>query len=83
MAIFGSAARGETGDGSDLDILVLTSEKVSHEIMNKMYGLVFEINLEFLTNISIVIVEADSWHKGIMNISPLYAEVERDGVFLS
>jgi len=35
--------------------------------MNNMYGLVFEINFEFQTNISIVIVDAHSWHKDIMN----------------
>ena len=83
IAIFGSTARGEAGEGSDLDLLVITSEKVSHKIMNKMYGLVFEINFEFGTNISIVIVDANSWYKGIMTLTPLYAEVQRDGVFLS
>lgn len=83
IAIFGSTARGEAREGSDQDLLIITSEKVPHEIMNKMYGLVFEINLEFGTNISIVIVDADSWHRGIMTLTPLYKEVQRDGVFLS
>jgi predicted nucleotidyltransferase len=37
MAIFGSAARGEAVEGSDLDLLVITSQKVTHKTMNDMY----------------------------------------------
>jgi|LSQX01.1.fsa_nt_gb predicted nucleotidyltransferase len=83
IVIFGSTARGEAREGSDLDLLIITSEKVPHVTMNKMYGLVFEINLEFGTNISIVIVDADSWYRGVMTLTPLYDEIQRDGVFLS
>ena len=82
IVIFGSTARGEDREGSDLDLLIITSEKVPHVTMNKMYGLVFEINLEFETNISIVIVDADSWYKGVLMLTPLYDEIQRDGIFL-
>ncbi|MGQ9631707.1 MAG: nucleotidyltransferase family protein [bacterium] len=78
--IFGSAARGEAEEGSDLDLLVLTGKKASYRMRNSMPDIVFEVNLKYGTNISIVVVDSKLWHNGIMALTPLYAEVQRDGI---
>ena len=47
-----------------------------------MSDVIFEINLEYDTNLSIVTVDAQSWDAGILTQTGLHAEVDRDGVLV-
>lgn len=78
--IFGSAARGEANDESDIDILVLTKRPVSHRERHDIYAMVTKINLEYNTNISVLIAEYNSWENGFYSVLPIKHEVSRDGV---
>ena len=80
--VFGSAARGQADEESDLDLLVVTTEPPTHRMRNAMSDEIFAINLEHGTNLSIVVVEAHSWERGPLANTPLYAEVARDGVMV-
>jgi len=80
LIVFGSAARGQADEGSDLDVMVITREPATHRMRNAMSDVIFEINLEYDTNLSIIVVDAKSWDAGILTQTPLHAEVERDGV---
>lgn len=82
FVVFGSVARGEATAGSDLDVLVLTSRPVSHRDKHAMSDAVFDINLQYDTNISIVVVDRDKWDSGVWSLLPIHAEVERDGIVL-
>ena len=46
--VFGSVARGAATDGSDLDLLALTSQPISHRLKHSIYGIVTEMNLKAL-----------------------------------
>ena len=80
LIVFGSAARGQADEGSDLDVMVITREPATHRMRNAMSDVIFELNLEYDTNLSIVAVDAQSWDAGILTQTALHAEVERDGV---
>ncbi|MEJ6951700.1 nucleotidyltransferase domain-containing protein [Natronospora cellulosivora (SeqCode)] len=80
--MFGSVARGEAEEGSDLDILALTSQSISHRLKHDIYGIVTEINLKFDTNLSILLIDKNSWDSGIYSILPIKDEVKEDGVRL-
>lgn len=82
IIIFGSVARGEADDESDIDVLVLTSIPATHELRDKMSDVIFEINLKYSTTLSIVVIERNSWKHGPHTLLPLHHEVERDGVRL-
>lgn len=82
MIIFGSVARKEADKESDLDLLILTKEKATHKFRNKISDIVFEINLKYNSNISIVVLEQEDWNKGITQITPFYKEVKKDGVYV-
>ncbi|MDA8334016.1 MAG: nucleotidyltransferase domain-containing protein [Peptococcaceae bacterium] len=80
--VFGSVARGEATDESDLDLLVLTSRQLSHKEEHAMCDVVFDINLSHGTNISILVADKTKWETGLLSLLPLHEEVEKDGVAL-
>lgn len=80
MTIFGSAARGTAEEGSDLDVLVVTKQQLSHRARHGIYHIVTEINWEFDTNISVTVVDEYNWEQGIYSVMPIKEEVQRDGV---
>ncbi len=80
LVLFGSTARGDDREFSDIDVLVICTEPVSHEIRMKMVDVAFEVNVEHDTIISLSIVDASSWKNGWLSVSPFHAEVAREGV---
>ncbi|MEW5785234.1 MAG: nucleotidyltransferase domain-containing protein [Bacillota bacterium] len=80
VTIFGSTSRGEAEEGSDLDVLLVTTEQLSHRERHVVYNIVTEINWEFDTNISVTVVDKYNWEQGIYSIMLIKEEVERDGV---
>jgi len=78
--IFGSVARNEADQESDLDFLVLTKNTLSHKQKHNIYGIATEINLEYGTNISVLVIEKSSWENGVYSVLAIKDEVEKDGV---
>ena len=78
--IFGSVARGEAEEGSDLDVLALSSQPISHRLKHFIYGIVTEINLKYDTNLSILLIDKASWDNGLFSVLSIKDEVKRDGV---
>ena len=82
LILFGSAARGEAGVESDIDLLVVTTEPLSRSRRHEITDLVFDVNLEMGTNISTVVVDRESWSRGALSAMPIHAEVEAEGIVL-
>lgn len=80
VLVFGSVARGEATEDSDLDILIILSDKVTHRLRNSISDMAFEINLKYETNISLMIFDEEMWNSDIMKLTPFYSDVVRDGV---
>jgi uncharacterized protein len=80
--LFGSRARGDAREDSDWDILILVdSEKVTLEIEDKFRDELFDIELDSGQIISTFIYPKSLWNS-MRNISPLYKNVETDGIRL-
>jgi len=80
LVVFGSVARGKHDEESDLDLLLITREAMTHRDRNTISDVIFEVNYSYGTNLSVVVVDAFSWNKGVYSLIPLYSEVQRDGV---
>ncbi|KAB2950555.1 nucleotidyltransferase domain-containing protein [Heliorestis acidaminivorans] len=80
IVLFGSYARREADELSDIDLLIITDHKLSHQECDIIAEIIFEINLNYETNISFVPVDASSWYGQRLHLSALYSEVQRDGV---
>jgi predicted nucleotidyltransferase len=80
LVLYGSFARGQADEESDLDLLVVTAQPLTrlkrHEITNAVFG----VNLQYDTNFSTLVVDRKSWETGIISVLPIREEILRDGI---
>ncbi len=80
IVLFGSLARGQADDESDADLLVVMDRPLTrfqrHEITNE----VFDVNLQYDTNFSTLVVGRQAWETGVVSVLPIHDEILRDGV---
>jgi uncharacterized protein len=82
VILFGSTARGDNDEESDIDLLVLTKNILTREQRHVITHIVFNINLHYGTNFSTTVVDIDSWESGLYSVLPIYNEVRKDGILL-
>jgi predicted nucleotidyltransferase len=82
IILYGSAARGEADDESDVDLLILTRNVLSRLERHQITRLIFETNLQYNTNFSTLVVPLNSWESGLFSVLPIHRQIESDGVTL-
>ena len=82
VIIFGSVARGEAIEGSDLDVLAVVDRELTYSEETAAYDAVFRTNLQYDTNISLVVVDAARWESPTWSKLPLYQAVQQEGALL-
>lgn len=82
VIVFGSVARGEATAESDLDVLVVVDRELSYAEETAAYDTVYRTNLQYDTNISLVVVDAERWESPVWSRLPLYQAVQQEGVYL-
>ncbi len=80
VILYGSAARRKTDIESDIDLLIITTEPFSRERRHEITDIVFEINLEYDTNFSTLVVDKDSWETGSFSVLPIKEEILKEGL---
>lgn len=82
VILFGSHARKDSHMYSDWDLLILLNEHViSPDSQNRFVDLFYEIELETGEIISPLIYSKKDWREKY-SITPLYRNIEKDGVKL-
>lgn len=81
ISLFGSRARGEGTEDSDVDVLVLV-KKNSVKIKNRIWDIANDIFLEKWVNISPLVMAEDDFKKLVDRERLLASEIKRDGVIL-
>lgn len=84
VLLYGSYARGDNCDNSDVDIMILTS--LSNEeitgIENDIYDIAYDFFMEYGVDIS-VIIKNEKLFEYWLGTLPFYNNVEREGIVLS
>jgi predicted nucleotidyltransferase len=80
LILFGSRARGDSDEYSDIDLLVLTESPKTFSDRNKLADYSAGINVDYGVTISCFYYNSNDWDSGEM-INPLLKQnVEREGI---
>lgn len=82
IVLFGSVVRGTADDESDVDLLIILREPPDHKIRSRISSVILDINLEYDTNLSGLVVDYKAWDEGLLSVLPIHDEVEEEGVRL-
>lgn len=83
VIVYGSYARGDYNENSDIDIMILTSqeEEAIKAAEYKLYDVAFDFLMEYGVDIS-VIVKNESHFQYWLGALPFYDNVEKEGVVI-
>ena len=80
IVLFGSVARGEADEESDVDLLIVLKDPPSHHLRNRITHVILDINLEYDTNLSELIIDRESWDYGPLSVLPIHQVIEEEGI---
>ena len=81
LRLFGSRARGEGTEESDLDVLVLVKKK-DRALCRRIVEESLEVDLAYEINLAPTILSADEYQRNREYGTPFYRNVERESVSL-
>jgi len=80
LVLYGSFARGQADEESDVDLLVVTARPLSRLERHEITDVVFDVNLQHDTSFSTLVVDLKSWEGGLFSVLPIRDEIIRDGI---
>lgn len=84
VILYGSYARGDYKENSDIDVMVLTTltDEEIEKIETSIFDLAFDLQMKYLIDIS-VIVKNEEHFEHWLGALPFYDNVQREGVVLN
>ena len=81
LVVFGSRARGDATEDSDLDVFILV-ETLTPDVRQRIYEIGWEVGFEMDRIISTIAATRDQLEHGPMGANPLMLKIEQEGVRL-
>ncbi len=81
IVLYGSMARNEATDESDIDIAILMKNQMNHETKKQFFTWVAEMDIRYERVFSIVDIQEDNMKKW-GNVLPFYQNVRKEGIIL-
>ena len=82
LRIFGSVARGDYHEQSDIDLLVVLPGPVDNAVEEKVFDMAYDIELEYGLVIGTIVYSKEFWYSDRAAAMPLYKKIQREGLFV-
>lgn len=84
IILYGSFARGDYTENSDIDIMILTNltNGEIEKIEGRIFDLAFDFQMEHFVDISVVIKNEEQFNYWL-GVLPFYNNVQREGVVIN
>jgi predicted nucleotidyltransferase len=80
LKLFGSSARGDDREYSDIDILVLLPGQVNHTIEEEIFDTAYDLELKYSVVFGIIVYEKAFWNSDLAATMFLHQNIEREGL---
>lgn len=80
VILFGSKARGDSSEESDIDLLLLTTEPLHWKDRHAIIEALFDIEMKHDVVISIIVNTIHDWQRGLCTLLPIHEEIDREGI---
>ncbi|MGO5442066.1 nucleotidyltransferase domain-containing protein [Faecalimonas sp. LCP19S3_D12] len=84
VILYGSYARGDYNDNSDVDIMILTTltDSEIEKVETKIFDLAFDYEMEYGIEISVVIKNEEHFNYWLGAL-PFYNNIQKEGILLN
>lgn len=82
IILYGSKTRGDGGEFSDIDILVLLDENINNSLEEEIFSLVFQIELKYDVIFGIIVYSKEFWYSKLGESMPIYWNIKKEGVLI-
>ena len=80
LKLFGSVARGDDRDSSDIDVLVLLPGHVDHAIEERVFDAAYDLELRHSVVFGVVVYEKAFWDSELAAGMLLHRSIAREGL---
>ncbi len=82
LRIFGSVARGDYQEHSDIDLLVVLPGPVNHAVEEQVFDMAYDVELEYGLVIGTIVYSKDFWYSDRASAMPLFRNIQRESLFV-
>jgi predicted nucleotidyltransferase len=80
VILFGSAARGDNREWSDVDVLVLLPAEINISLEEEIFDIAFEVGLEYDLVFGVITYSKTFWNTHQARMTPLYENIQNEGI---
>ncbi len=82
IILYGSKAKGNSEEFSDIDLLILVDEKVNRELKEKISNIRYDIELKYDVVFGLVFENKKFWNSTLADAMPFHRNIEKEGILL-
>jgi len=82
IILYGSKARGDSEEESDIDLLILVESLVNTKLEEEIFHISYEIELKHDVVFGEIVENKDFWNTPSANAMPLHWNIDREGVLI-
>ncbi|MBE0477817.1 nucleotidyltransferase domain-containing protein [Candidatus Aerophobetes bacterium] len=80
IILYGSKARGDSDEESDIDVLVLLGREVNNTLEEEIFSISFKIELNYDVIFGIIVYPQKFWDSPLGKAMPLHWNVDKEGI---
>lgn len=82
VILFGSKARGDSSEHSDIDLLLITSYPIHWREEKAMVEALFDLGMKYDVIFSPLFASLEEWERGMFKEFPIYREIIEEGAIV-
>jgi len=80
IILYGSKARSDDEEFSDIDVLVLLDREVNNTLEEKIFSTAFQIELKYDVIFGIIVYSKGFWNSDLAKATPFHWNVDKEGI---